>query len=344
MQGISQENFGVLYPFIEDELITDIDFNGESLWVTDLEKGRYKVENISITKEFVERFTHIVANMVNKAFNKANNLLEAEVSNLRISIIHESVAVSGRSICIRKLSPRIRNSYKSLLENDFCQKDTLNLLINCVRARMNLIFTGEPGAGKTECARFFSRYISDKERVITIEDSPEFHYKQINKGKDCVELMVDEKDFTYEKAIKTSLRQNPSWIMLSEARSTEVKYLLESFSTGVCGFTTIHTDDVRKIPDRISNMMPTQTDKDRLENDIYEFVNVGVLIRRKTNYDGKIIRKLEQLCFFTREKGKNKVIMFVEDGKIVNRMIPLEIMKKFTRAGIKDPFEQGVAL
>ena len=43
----------------------------------------------------------------------------------------------------------------------------------------------------------------------------------------------------------------PNRVMLSEARSTEVKQLAECRTTGITGFTTLHTDDVRKIPDRI---------------------------------------------------------------------------------------------
>ncbi|MGB4660019.1 MAG: ATPase, T2SS/T4P/T4SS family, partial [Mobilitalea sp.] len=113
--------------------------------------------------------------------------------------------------------------------------------------------------------------MSESERVITIEDTPELHYREINPDKDCVELMVSE-GFGYTKAIKTSLRQNPKWLMLSEARSVEVKYLLESLSTGIRGFTTIHTDDVRKIPDRILNMLESRMDADRMENDIYMFI------------------------------------------------------------------------
>lgn len=335
---LSPDNFGMFYPYIIDGNVTDIDYNGELLWITNLEKGRYCVMKHGITLEFVEQFTHIIANIVNRPFNRANNLLEAETGNLRISIIHESAAVSGRSICIRKASPRVRNTIKTLIDNEFCTTQILFLLINCVKARMNFIFAGEPGAGKTECARFFSQFIDKSERVITIEDNPEFHYRDINPGKDCVELRVDEKDFTYSKAIKTCLRQNPRWIFLSEARSTEVKYLLESWSTGIYGFTTIHTDDVRKIPDRIQNMMSYITDAKRLENDIYEFVNVGILIRKKS-IDKKIHRYVDQICFFGRKDGNNFVSMIVEDGAVVSKDIPSDIQKKLNYAGITQPYD-----
>ena len=61
----------------------------------------------------------------------------------------------------------------------------------------------------------------------------------------------------------------PNRVMLSEARSTEVKQLVECLTTGITGFTTLHTDDVRKIPDRMLIMMPSRQDAERLENEVY---------------------------------------------------------------------------
>jgi pilus assembly protein CpaF len=198
---------------------------------------------------------------------------------------------------------------------------------------MNFVFCGEPGVGKTEGIKFFSQYISESERVITIEDTPELHYREINPDKDCVELMVSE-GFGYTKAIKTSLRQNPKWLMLSEARSVEVKYLLESLSTGIRGFTTIHTDDVRKIPDRILNMLESRMDADRMENDIYMFIDVGILIRKKQMEDGKVHRYIDQVCFFYREDGKNKTFPAVLNGKLVEKNLPNPVLEKFERMEI----------
>lgn len=56
---------------------------------------------------------------------------------------------------------------------------------------MNFILR-EPGVGKTEGIKFFSQYIQANERVITIEDTPELHYREINPENDCVELMVSK--------------------------------------------------------------------------------------------------------------------------------------------------------
>ena len=222
---------------------------------------------------------------------------------------------------------------ESMITDGYCSEEILELLTNCVKARMNFVFCGEPGVGKTEGIKFFSQYISESERVITIEDTPELHYREINPDKDCVELMVSE-GFGYTKAIKTSLRQNPKWLMLSEARSVEVKYLLESLSTGIRGFTTIHTDDVRKIPDRILNMLESRMDADRMENDIYMFIDVGILIRKKQMEDGKVHRYIDQVCFFYREDGKNTTFPAVLNGKLVEKNLPNPVLEKFERMEI----------
>ena len=271
---LNELNYGPFLPFLIREDITDVDFNGRQLWIKSVNGKRASVDNAGVTTEFIEQFTHRIANLVNQPFNQTYALLEAETDCLRVSIMHESIAISGRSISIRKSYPKMRMSEKQMMETGYCNREILNFLKNCVLAHLNIIFCGEPGAGKTECAKFFSGYIPANERVITIEDNAELHYEQIHPGRDCVALRVDGQHFTYEQAIKSSLRQNPAWIMLSEARSREVKYLLECWSTGVSGFTTIHTDDVRKIPDRIQNMMEISRDAERLENQICTYSRV----------------------------------------------------------------------
>ena len=358
-QDITPEDFGPLWEYVNDDSITDINLNrnGRELWITHLEKGKYRVDNHNCNYEFIKKFTHRVTNHENVQFNPMNPVLESETGRLRISCVHESVALSGASICIRKSPPIIRLTKETAIEQKYIAEPVLNLLINCVRAKMNFVFCGEPGVGKTECAKFFSQFIPPEDRVITIEDNLEFHYKEINPGKDCVELKVKEENdvFGYSKAIKACLRQNPQWIMLSEARSTEVKYLLECWSTGVSGFTTLHTDDVRKIPDRIQNMLGSKSDADRLENDIFSFVDVGILLRKKKNTEGLFYRYVDQVCFFVREGNKNRVVMIVEDGKMIKipikgedgkekkvfQPLPADIIKKMMFANISNPLEES---
>ena len=308
---LGKEYFGPLWKYIANEEITDVDYNGREIWLTNIYNERYRVNQAyvdeNMTLAFVEQFTQRIANVVSQQFNKQNPELEAETSELRVTVLHESIARSGRSISIRKTPPVIRLTAEKALQEQYCSRDILAELVNCVLTKMNLIFCGMPGIGKTECVKFFSQYVPGNERVITIEDTMEIRYSATNPGKDCIEMRVNDR-FDYADAIKASLRLNPKWIMLSEARSKEVKYLLEGWSTGVRGMTTLHTDDVRNIPDRILNMLETRVDADRLENDIYQAMDVGVLIRKKKNGAGQVYRYIDQVCFLTEKAKKTKLL------------------------------------
>ena len=343
----TEKYFGPLYPFVVNDDITDIDLNDQKLfgeetflWLTNSQNMRYR-EKITLPESFIEQFTKRVANTVSRSFHKQSPVLEAETDTLRITIVHESVSVSGRSISIRKSLPYVRLTEENMVEDGYCSKEVLALLKNCVKARLNIVFCGEPAAGKTECAKFFSTFIPDNERVITIEDTLEWHYHEVNPGKDCVELKVNS-TMDYTKAIKTCLRLNPKWIMVSETRSKEVVYLLECFSTGVRGMTTLHSDDVRNVPDRMLNMAGNEREVTNMENDIYNFINVGVLLNRveERDYGGKhkIRRFIDQICFYDRENGKNRIFMLVENGKLLTNELPKHIQEKMLRAGISDAF------
>lgn len=337
---LKRQDYGVLYPYLTDDKVTDINWNGKQLWIDHLEKGRYMAADM-LSEEFVERLVSLIVNVTNRGLNSLHPVLEAETEELRISIVHWSVAHSGTTISLRK-TPAVRRLNKSsLLEDDYCTEDILAFLQHCMEAHLTVAICGLPGAGKTELLKYLTKFIPATERVITIEDVLEIHYHKINPNKDCVEMKVAE-NFTYSEAIRVCLRQSPKWIILSETRSTEVRYLLETLSTGASGLTTIHTDDVRNIPERMKNMADCHEDLQRIENNIYRFLDVGILVKNKANPNGRPNRRIEQIAFFDRHGREwketiNEIVMLVEDGKIVNRKLPDNLLRKFLEAGISNP-------
>lgn len=332
------EDFGEFIPFIQDKNVTDIDYNGYALWITDLEKGRYK-SDVKISEQFLLRFSRRVADYVNKQFNQTDSALEAQTDDLRITITHQTRSVTGLSVEIRKALPETRHSIESMIEDAYCPLPILNLLINCVKARMNLVFGGEPGVGKTECAKFFANFIPESDRIITLEDNLEMHLHEIYPEKDIVEFLIDEKNgFGYQEAITHSLRKHPNWIILSETRGEEARYLLQQWSSGLRGFTTLHVDDLRNLPDRYMNMIGKAKDADRLENAIYEYISVGILIRQRYE-NGKIKRYMDQVAIYDRSHGENTVHLLVNDGEIVSKEIPERILWKLRKEGIRKPFK-----
>lgn len=330
-------DYGIMEKYVFQDDITDVDYNGKDIWVSSLTKGRYRAAE-ELDPFFVEQFCSRVANIVSCPFNKNNPVIEAETKDLRITIVHDSVAMTGKNICIRKTPQRVRLTEEGMLHSLYCSDKIIYLLANCVKAGLSIAVCGGMGSGKTELLKFLTQYIPENEKTITIEDTMEVHFRSVNPEKDGIALKVDEKLFPYEEALKVSLRLNAERMLLSEARSTEVQYLIENMSIGTGCMTTLHADDVRKIPDRMKNMFPDTMGLDRVENDVYTFLHVGILLRRMEEKDGRIRRYLDQMCFYSREHNENKILMMVEDRKQVNQEVPEYIKKRMRRKGISDPY------
>lgn len=48
---------------------------------------------------------------------------------------------------------------------------------------------------------------------------------------------------------------------------------------------------------------------------VYSYVDVGILLRKKMSAEGKLYRYIDQVCFFVREEGRNEIHMQVVDGQ-----------------------------
>lgn len=341
-------NFGPLLKYIENPDVTDIDFNGSALWIKDIYTSKKMVNEPIVNEQWVCSLVNRIADSTGSRFNQMSPVLEVETDSLRITCVHSKNSIKGVSMCIRKTSKRPRITYESALRDNYASRPVLNFLISCVIAKMNIVVCGEPSIGKTEFAKFLCSYVPSDEKVITIEDVPEWHYKDNRPDADCIELKTSDV-FGYTEAIKVCMRLNPERIMLSEVRSREAGSLIECWSTGVKGITTIHADDVSYIPERLLNMMDS-VDADRLKNDIYNSLDIGVLVRKRTVYDdekGEIIyRYIDQVGIFERKNQVNKCQCIVMDGALVQgdsnspNAITLSSskLKKFKFAGISSPF------
>lgn len=96
---LKEECFGPLLPYVKDQQVTDINYNGIDVWIEHLKYGIRKAP-VNLTPEFAGRFSVLISNIVSEQINKFNNVLEAETDTLRISIIHPSVTNTGYSISI----------------------------------------------------------------------------------------------------------------------------------------------------------------------------------------------------------------------------------------------------
>src|SRR3712207_1416935 len=114
-----------------------------------------------------------------------------------------------------------------------------------------VLVTGPTGSGKsTTLYSALAEMANDKLNISSIEDPVEYHLKGIN------QFQVNHKaGFTFAKALRSLLRQDPDIVMVGEIRDTETaKLATEAALTGHLVLSTLHTNDAPSAVPRIVNM------------------------------------------------------------------------------------------
>ena len=177
---VNEDLFKDLWPYIDDDNVTDIKWNGSNLWITDLNKGRYLEENIDLDEEWLKIFTNIIANSVNENFNISKPSLMAETEELRIQAEHGSVTGDKNTcLAIRKTPSKSRLATKNLVEEGYASEYIMKLLPCIMRARLSGIITGDVGAGKTELEKYLCSFIPFNDPIVTVEDTLELKLKKL---------------------------------------------------------------------------------------------------------------------------------------------------------------------
>ena len=72
--------FAIFEPYMSDENVTDLNYNGKDLWIDHLNKGRFVLSEY-LDENTVMHACVLFSNLVNQHFNIQKPLLEAERSS-----------------------------------------------------------------------------------------------------------------------------------------------------------------------------------------------------------------------------------------------------------------------
>lgn len=330
--------FGPLYKFLIDDEITDIDCAGGTVVIGRTQGVRQQAKEC-LAEGFAEALGKRIAKSVSRPFDREHPVLEAGIESLRITAVHPAASEGGGILFIRKALPRLRLSEETAVRDGFCSPEVLDLLKGFVEAGLSICVTGEAGAGKTECARFLSTFIPEEERVVTIEETGEWHYRELAPGRDAAALLIGP-GMDYAKALRTALHLNPSWLLFSEVRGGEVKQLMDVLSSGLHTITTTHCGDVRQIPSRLARLAGSRSGGEGFLNDAYTYLAVGVRVKRRTVAcaDGSLrtIRSIDQVGLFTREGGRNACSLLVDGGLPVHGPLLPEVQNLLEEVSLRN--------
>ena len=122
-----------------------------------------------------------------------------------------------------------------------------------------VLVTGPTGSGKSTTLAAMINYINEnrKEHILTIEDPIEFTHK--SKRSVIVQREVHYDTFSFSRALKSVLRQDPDVVLLGEMRDLEtISSAITIAETGHLVFATLHTNSAAQSVDRMVDVFPAE--------------------------------------------------------------------------------------
>lgn len=122
-----------------------------------------------------------------------------------------------------------------------------------------VLVTGITGSGKsTTLANIIERFNENKNlKILTVEDPIEYIFE--NKKSLIIQRELGKDVGSFEKALKSSLRQDPDVIILGEIRDEESLYsALKLAETGYLVFSTLHTMNTVESVNRLISMVRSE--------------------------------------------------------------------------------------
>lgn len=248
---------GPLEPLLQDPTISDILVNGaKEVFV----ERAGLLEDTPIMFKDNAHLMHIidkVVSAVGRRVDESSPMVDARLADgSRVNVIIPPLAIDGPHMSIRRFG-HIPIAENDLLANEALTESMLELLRGAVRSRLNIVVSGGTGAGKTTLLNVLSGYISDKERIVTIEDSAELQCKQRHVVRlECRPANVEGKGAVMQRQLViNSLRMRPNRIIVGEVRGEEALDMLQAMNTGHDGsLTTIHANSPRDAIARMETM------------------------------------------------------------------------------------------
>src|SRR5213079_1845818 len=249
---------GPLEPLLQDPTISDILVNGaKEVYV----ERAGMLEETKIMFKDDAHLMHIIDKIVSaigRRVDESTPMVDARLADgSRVNVVIPPLAIDGPHLSIRRFG-HIPITEDDLLKNQTITQPMLELLRGAVKSRINIIISGGTGAGKTTLLNVLSGYISEKERIVTIEDSAELQMKQ----RHCVRLETRPPNIEGKGAVMqrqlliNSLRMRPDRIVVGEVRGEEALDMLQAMNTGHDGsLTTVHANTPRDALARIETMI-----------------------------------------------------------------------------------------
>jgi pilus assembly protein CpaF len=342
-QEVLDEVFGLgpLEPLLADPTISDILVNTHKRVYIErkgvLEQTAVQFRNDAHLMGIIDR----IVSAIGRRVDESSPMVDARLADgSRVNAIIPPLAVDGPCLSIRRFG-REPLTADDLMANKSLTPRMIELLQGCVKARLNILISGGTGAGKTTFLNVLSSYISNRERIVTIEDAAELQLNQDH----VVRLETRPPNIEGRGAVQqrqlviNSLRMRPDRIIVGEVRGEEALDMLQAMNTGHDGsLTTIHANTPRDALSRLETMVAMANlniPDGAIRRQIAAAIDVVVQVSRLSDGTRKVVSIAEitgmegevvtmQDIFVFRKRGVR------ENGEVIGEFLPTGIRPKFS--------------
>ncbi len=188
-----------------------------------------------------------------------------------------------------------------------------------------MIVSGGTGSGKTTMLNALSSFISDRERLLTIEDAAELQLQQTHVARlETRPPNAEGKgEIRQRELVKNALRMRPDRIIVGECRGEEAFDMLQAMNTGHEGsMTTIHANSPRDAVKRLEQM-----------------VGMAGMPMSQNAIRGQIVSAIQLIIQLQRlSDGKRRVTSISEITGMEGDVVQMQEIYRFVRQGVD---EQG---
>ena len=345
---------GPLEPLLRDPTISDILVNTcKHVFV----ERNGVLERVAATfqddRHLLRVIDRIVSN-VGRRIDDSSPMVDARLADgSRVNAIIPPLAVDGPLLSIRRF-PTERLKAEDLVTLKALTQPMLDFLSHCVKARLNCLISGGTGAGKTTLLNVLSSFISDRERIVTIEDAAELQLHQVHVARlETRPPNVEGKGAVRQRQlVVNALRMRPDRIVVGEVRGEEALDMLQAMNTGHDGsLTTVHANSARDALARIETMIAmgaTNLPERAMRQQIASAIQIVVQQSRMS--DGT--RKITSISEITGMEGDivtmQEIFLFektgiTQEGKVLGRFratgVRPKVCERLRASGVNLPAE-----
>ncbi|MFN5588077.1 MAG: CpaF family protein [Planctomyces sp.] len=250
--------FGPLELLLKEDDVADIMINGpKNVFVE--KNGRIQRSEVTFRdNEHLMQILDRIVSRVGRRIDETSPMVDARLPDgSRLNAIIPPLALDGPSLTIRRFGSNPL-TLEDLLKFGAFTPEMVMFLEGAMKARLNMIISGGTGSGNTTLLNTLSSFISNENRIVTIEDAAELQLQQehVLRLETRPPNIEGRGRITATDLVRNALRMRPDRIIIGECRGGETLDMLQAMNTGHDGsLTTVHANNPRDAISRIETLV-----------------------------------------------------------------------------------------